>query len=159
MPSKQPRQPYQDTEVNWLKSQGEIGALLEKYGIKDFQFSSISTQRVLVLQFVHPTKGKDGVTVQVPVRITIPNVRGDNRNQMFRLLFYWLKSKFEALNFGLVEFEEEFFAHLVVPDGYGNTTTIYRRLAPQYMEGLASGRVPELNLMPDRMLPAGEGRR
>ena len=160
MPSKQPRQPYQDTEVHWLKSQGEIGALLEKQGIKDFQFSSIGSQRILALQFVRPTRQKDGTTLPIPVRITIPNVHEDNRNQVHRLLYFWLKSKFEALNFGLVEFTEEFFAHLVVPDQYGQTTTIYRQLAPQYMDGLATGRVPALNLLPERALTEGkEGRR
>jgi len=38
----------------------------------------------------------DKQTANVPVRLVIPNVTEDNRNQIYRTLYYYLKSKFEA---------------------------------------------------------------
>lgn len=149
MPRKTDKGPaaYRDTDVDYMKSQAQIGKLLEKHGIIDSQFTTLGSEGKLVLQFKRPSV-IEGQSCEVGVRIEVPNLTAKNRNQLHRALYHWLKTKFESLEFGFVEFEQEFFAHLVIPGPGNRPTTIYELLGPGYRQGVLTGQVQELQLLP-----------
>ena len=107
----------------------------------------------MICEFNYPTV-IDEKPVDIGVRILLPIPQSKNpeqsKNQIHRALFYYLKSKFEAFNFGIVEFIQEFLPHLIISDKGGNSKTMYEAIAPQYIKGLLSGQQGEI-----KMLPAG----
>ena len=146
-----PVKSYKHTSVNWGKSQAQITKLLEQQGIQDIRFTFLQTQNSLICEFNYPTQieNKD---VNVGVRIVLPIPKEDEqaKNQIHRALFYYLKTKFEALNFGLVEFIQEFMPHLVVFDKHGVSRTMYQIVSPQYQKGLVAGQQGEIKMLEDK---------
>lgn len=155
--SKKTIKAYKTTKVNWAKSQAEIVHLLERKGIKDIQFtflssvmanrSQIATEKdtsVLDTRFIIPYSPHG-----LGVRILVPNITEENRNQMHRLLLWYLKSKFEAVESGLVEAMQEFLPHLLIEDKEGKMATMYQIIGPQYLKALESGEQGEIKMLPD----------
>lgn len=143
---------YKNTSVNWAKSQGEIGKLLDKVGIKDVRFTFMSSQDSVICEFNYLTE-IDKKSVSIGVRILLPlKSNGDqeqSKNRVHRALYYYLKTKFEALEFGLVEFVQEFMPHLVITDKSGQTKTLYEIIAPQYNKGLITGQQGDIKMLPN----------
>ncbi|GAB6170577.1 hypothetical protein JCM15765_00550 [Paradesulfitobacterium aromaticivorans] len=148
--AKEKPAPYANTTVHFAKTQGDIIELFDKYGIQDVRFTSMGSQGQLILEFTNYVE-VNRQSVPASVRIVIPNITEKNRNQLHRALFYYLKSKMEALSFEFVEFVKEFFPYLVTRDEFGRPTTIYDYLGPQYKLALASGQNHVLNLLPEGM--------
>ena len=98
---------YKQTSVNWGKSQAQIVKLLEQQNIQDTRFTFLQSRNELICEFNYPTRieNKD-VLIGVRISLPVPKLRDmeQSKNQIHRALFYYLKTKFEALNFGLVEF-------------------------------------------------------
>lgn len=148
---------YKTTRVNWARTQAQIVQLLEKKGIKDIQFTFLSAEKanqnkiiteegssVLDTRFIIPYSPQG-----IGVRILVPNIREENRNQMHRLLLWYLKSKFEAIESGLVEVMQEFLPHLIVQDKEGRMATMYQIIGPQYLKGLEAGEQGEIKMLPE----------
>lgn len=148
---------YKTTRVNWARTQGQIVELLERKGIRDIQFTFLSAERanqskiatekdtsVLDTRFIIPYSPHG-----IGVRILVPNISKENRNQMHRLLLWYLKSKFEAIESGLVEVMQEFLPHLVVQDKQGRIRTMYQIIGPQYLKALESGEQGEIKMLPE----------
>lgn len=148
---------YKTTKVNWARTQGQIVQLLEKKGIKDIQFTFLSAEKtnkprviteegssVLDTRFIIPYSPHG-----IGVRILVPNITEQNRNQIHRLLLWYLKSKFEAIDSGLVEVMQEFLAHLIVQDKQGGIATMYQIVGPQFQEALESGKQKEIKMLPE----------
>ncbi|WP_040412077.1 hypothetical protein [Desulfosporosinus sp. OT] len=153
MAAKEKPAPYANTSVHYAKTQGEIIELFDKYGILDIRFTSLGSSGQLIFEFTNMVEMQKQM-VPASVRIVIPNITEKNRNQLHRALFYYLKSKMEALSFEFVEFVKEFFPYLVTRDDAGRTTTIYDYLGPQYKLALAGGQNHVLNLLPEGMKDA-----
>ncbi len=157
MSAKQ-RTAYEDTKVSYLQTQGQVAALLDKHGVKDTRFSYLGTQNKLVLEFARPVDPNRPDKGIAGVRMVIPNVTAENRDQMHRVLFYYLKSKFESLAFGITDFLKEFFPYLVTIDQDGRMSTMYEVVGPGYVAALETGRIPQPNLLPwegPKQLPGG----
>ena len=129
---------YKTTQVHWGKSQANICKLLSRHGVQDVRFTLLESQGSIICEFnylgeIDGHNTTFGVRVQVP----IPSGRDAERlkNQAHRALFYYLKSKFEALSFGLVEFVKEFLPYLVIPTKTG-TTTVYEAMGAKMKQGL-----------------------
>jgi len=148
---------YRTTRVNWAITQAQIVQLLERKGIKDVQFTFLSAEKanqnkviteegtsVLDTRFIIPYSPQG-----IGVRILVPNIRDENRNQMHRLLLWYLKSKFEAIGSGLVEILQEFLPHLIIQDKEGRMATMYQIIGPQYLKGLESGEQGEIKMLPE----------
>lgn len=148
---------YKTTRVNWARTQGQIVELLEKKGIKDVQFTFLSAEKakqnkiiteegssVLDTRFIipYPPRG-------IGVRILVPNITEQIRNQMHRLLLWYLKSKFEAVESGLVEVIQEFLPHLIIQDKEGRMATMYQIVGPQYKRALETGEQGEIKMLPE----------
>ena len=141
---------YKQTKVNWGKSQAQITKVLEKQGIQDVRFTFLQSRKQLICEFNYPTEIKNkkvdiGVRILVPVPDWIDSEKA--RNQIHRALFYYLKTKFEALDFGLVEFAQEFMPHLVILNKQGDSRTMYEIINPQYEKGLLSGQQGEIKML------------
>lgn len=151
---------YRDTPVNWTVTQGQISKMLNAQQIYDIQFTTISAATAaqsglqmdpdttaLMLVFQKEVALEDGRMGNVPVRVIVPNVRADKMNQYYRMLFWYLKSKFEAIDTGLVEFAEEFMAHLQIADKHG-TTRLWERFKKGFYRAIGDGKMPGANLLP-----------
>jgi hypothetical protein len=126
---------YQTTSVPSHKSQEGIRKILLAHDVRGVQFSEDFETRQVGVRFA---KELNGNMRTVSVSMTIPEppkpkrtrkravryVRGrmvydktptEKREQMaratYRALHYWLKSQFEAVDFGLLSFEDVFLSH------------------------------------------------
>ena len=108
--------PYEDTRVAVEKSQTEIRKMLTGFDVLVCRFTSFPSHALL--EFVRESEGQ-----QTPYRVTItPKVKGEPtptswgraERQVWRVAYWWLKSKLEAIEFGLVEFEEEMLPYMLI---------------------------------------------
>ena len=113
-----PSNAYEDTRVSVAQSKAQIEKLLKKFNVKAMRFTTYPA--VATLEFVR-TQGD----VILPYRITVkPKLREFARNagteldraerQVWRVVYWWLKAKLEAVEFGLVEFEQDFLPYLLL---------------------------------------------
>lgn len=141
---------YRKTTVPWGKSQADITKLLTKNDIHDVRFTFLNSRNELICEFNYPCK-IEGKAVNAGVRIVVPIPQTkdpeQSKNQIHRALFHYLKTKFEALEFGLVEFIQEFMPHLIVYDKNGNTSTMYQIIKPQYSRGLLTGEQGDIKML------------
>ena len=136
---------YRTTTVHWGKSQADIMRLLSKQGILDTRFTMLESRQEVICEFNYPCE-LEGKKVQLGVRIQVPlpgqgRMRDGDRikNQAHRALFYYLKTKFEALQFGLVEFIQEFLPHLTIMDKSGRQATVYQMVGEKLKHGYITG--------------------
>lgn len=144
---------YKATSVHWGKSQADISRLLTKHGIQDTRFTFLQSRNELICEFNYPTViDKKEINIGVRILLPIPETKNleQAKNQIHRALFYYLKTKFEALQFGLVEFVQEFMPHLVVFDKKGRSQTLFQVISPQYYKGLISGEQGEIKMLSDK---------
>ena len=124
------RLPYKTTTITKGKTYGEVIGLLETHGIKDYQFTRLSDTDQLAFPLVVHRKGADQRFV---VRLTVPRLmylkrvgrgRSERRltyleNVSWRIFWWHLKSKLEAIEFGISDEVKEFMynIHYSLPDG------------------------------------------
>jgi hypothetical protein len=103
------QQPYRDTKLTWLESQGHVTALLAKYGITETRFTNYGGRAYI--EFLLPKE-------RWPVRLSIPVNLQDQKeaNARWRALYWYLKSKMEAAQFGLVDLKTEWLPFIVIGD-------------------------------------------
>jgi hypothetical protein len=120
------RLPYKGSEITRGKSYGEIIGLLEQHGITAYQFTK-NLEGVDVLAFPLKIKHRDR-EVSFMVKLTVPRLqypvkrgRGYNavttmtylEKESWRVFWWYLKSKLEAIEFGISDEVREF-----LPDIY-----------------------------------------
>ena len=152
---------YKNTSINWAKSQAQIMNLLEKEEIKETRFTNISFDTALraglemkenhtaiMLEFFKPIQLSDGVSGKIPIKIIIPNVPDDERkrNQAYRIFFWYLKTKFEVVKTGLIEFEQEFMPHIALGKGQG-IGNLWHAFKEKMLPQIISGKVANVNLL------------
>ncbi|WP_022886395.1 hypothetical protein [Glaciibacter superstes] len=135
------------TSVDSGRSRNEIEATLHRYGAEDFAYAT-SKDRAMIgfvangrqvkfmlplpdrnsKQFTHHSRGAR--TASAAVEAYEQAVR-----QKWRALALMVKAKLEAVDSGIVTFEQEFLAHTVLPNG----RTVFEETAPAieraYVEG------------------------
>lgn len=125
--------PYMDTEVPYERTKAEIEVLLKSYGVKGIRWTSVEGQDD-VLEFiieanVRGVKRQLGIAVSPPHIYIKKRIRGqlvntENINQEYRLLFHWIKSKIEAVVWGLSTIEREFLSEVVLKLPNGQQSTV-----------------------------------
>ena len=129
--------PYDYTQVTTAKSQEQIKKLLAEHGVTIVRITSFPS--TAVLEFIK----KVGAEQHVPYRISLrPNVRRDvnaalwdrSERQVWRVAYWWLKAKLEAVKFGLVEFEQEMLPYMLVSGAGGPPKTV----ATYFFESVAN---------------------
>lgn len=151
--------PY-DRAKNWRDTQSDITKLFGKHEIGDTQWSVSDTQQKMALSFVKRIKGKriwnrEAMRLdttkpeqQITVRLTLPlKPDGPERNKAFRVLYWYLKSKLEAIAFRFNDgteyfnFEREFFGNVVIEDAHGRPAEAFDAFKAGNVELAAADRI------------------
>lgn len=113
--------PYDRTDVSVIKTQNEIQQLLLEYGAEGIQWTLIRNglpKLAFVIEAdINGAHKKVGVQIDPPL-IQRPN-KTYNYEQSMRLFYWYIKSKLEAVAYGVKTFEKEFLDDLIyrLPDG------------------------------------------
>lgn len=149
------------TMVSVDKSIGELRGLLYKYGASGFQFTEMVGGQFTgsEIKFMYEYR-LIKLTMPLPDKdsreFTHTPERGTHRgkNAIFRLweqecrarwqaLVKFIQMTLEAIDNGVITFDQAFFPFMVLPDG---DTTVFQAAAPQIVEAFNSGRMPKLLL-------------
>lgn len=151
-----------DTSVTAERSRAEIERTVTRYGADQFMYGWDDNAAVIMfraegrhVKFVLEMPDKaDPEFTKTPGGRRTRDEDGALKaweqatRQRWRALNLVVKAKLEAVESGITEFDDEFLAHIVLPDG----TTAGQWMRPQIDEAYASGR------MPDTMLAIGTGK-
>jgi hypothetical protein len=125
--------PYMDTTVPYERTKAEIEILLKSYGIKNIRWTTLEGQddtlEFIIEAQVQGVKKQLGVAVKPPHIILKKKLHGklvdtENINQEYRLLFHWIKSKIEAVVWGLSTIEKEFLSEVLMRLPNGEQSTV-----------------------------------
>lgn len=127
------------TTVKPEKSRGEIEAILKRYGASEFMYGwkenagqigfKFQTRKV---RFVIPMPDRNNEAVLCDARghtrseSAQQSVYNQFERQRWRALLLVVKAKLEAVETGITTFEQEFFAHFVLPSG----KTVFQEAMP-----------------------------
>lgn len=140
------------TEVTVDRSRAEIEKILTRYGADQFAVGWDTTRAVIgfeangrKVRFVLPLPRLDEIPTHDRNYRSVPESQRRNRldaeaRRRWRALCLAIKAKLEVVESGIATFEDEFLAHLVLPDG----TTVADQVRPKLAEAYSTGRMPEL---------------
>lgn len=130
--------PYQDTQVDPAKTKEQITKLFREYGVSGVQWTENYETNDVMLKFMVDTEVQGvhrniGLAIKPPLlfnkhRTYNPKtgrtevINAPNYAQSYRLLYYWLKAKLEAVSYGLSSIEKEFLSQVIVKIGNQETT-------------------------------------
>ena len=147
-----------DTSVSVNRTREEIIATLERYGADAFGYAQDGNHQVV---FFRMEGRRARLIVEMPdpkeLALTPTGIRRTGREHMnaynrargqrLRALLLLIKAKLEGVASGITSLEEEFLAHIYLPDG----RTVGEFMRPQIEESYSAGRMPPM--LP--MLPPG----
>ena len=140
---------YGTTSVPIARSKEAIRRLLIAQGVRGVQFSEDFEERRAHVRFAKLVDGNlrtVSIAMQIPDppkpkrhsyrRAAVSTAKADQMERAtYRALHYWLKSQFEAVQFGLLSFEDVFLSHFEwMIDG--KTTTVGALIRPRLGDGL-----------------------
>ena len=147
-----------NTEVSEEKSRGEIEATLRRYGADAFSYgweenraliAFRANNRHIRFEISMPDRSDEQFTKYKSrgywydrTEASAYNEWQKARKQRWRALALVVKAKLEAVDSGISEFEEEFLAHIVLPDG----TTVGQQIRPHIEKAYIDGKMPRLLL-------------
>lgn len=147
-----------DTDVTSDRSRTEIERTLQRYGADQFMSGWDDHRAVIGFRMANrhvrfnlplPDRADDEFTLTPTGRDRSPtqalNEWEKACRQRWRALALVVKAKLEAVEAGISEFDDEFMAHLVLPDG----STVGEFMRPQVCAAYENGAMP-------RSLPALE---
>ena len=134
--------PYANTKIAPEQTKAEIEKLLKDHGIMDIQWTTYQGESTLKFLFRVTIKGveKEVMFAFRPPMIQMKKkqysrqnyryekIIMDNAPVSYRLLYWYLKSKLEAVQFGLETVEKEFMSHILVALPGGKETTLGENL-------------------------------
>lgn len=143
-----------DTSVSTEKSRGEIESTLQRYGADQFMYGWDREQAVVQfrmenrhVRFLLPLPDKnDAEFTMTPARKYERSAEEALRaweqacRQRWRALALVVKAKLEAVECGITSFEDEFMAHIVLPDG----STVSQFMGPQIEAAYDTGKMPSM---------------
>jgi hypothetical protein len=150
------------TGVSAERSRAEIEELLNRYGADAFgsaredrramiQFRCKERYVRFVVNLPDPNEKRFKTKVVRSRRVSMTDLQSRNAHdqeirRMWRALALVVKAKLEAVQSGITTFEQEFMAHIVMPDNQ----TFAQHALPAIAEAYRSGQIP-------RLLPALPG--
>lgn len=144
----------ENTAVSSEKSRNEIERTLTRYGAEGFLYGWQGSSAVIAFEmagrsvkFVLPLPAKDSPEFTcTPSRGTrrrpeaVEQVYEQAVRQRWRALALVIKAKLEAVESGITTLEDEFMAHIVLPDGQ----TVGAWMRPQITKAYELGQMPSL---------------
>jgi len=119
-------QSYAQTRVTPGQSHDVIEKLLGRIGVELFRWTSAIDREGI--EFMWPRPEGEPVGYRLIICFDSPA----RRAQMLRALFWYLKAKIEAIEFGLLDTEQAFLPHMLTPGGQ----TVFERIQDGGMEAL-----------------------
>lgn len=145
-----------NTEVSSEKSRAEIERTLTRYGADGFMYGWQGSHAMIAfrmldrhVKFVLPMPDRHSDEFTTYKRGSVPYEREESAahklweqacRQRWRALALVVKAKLEAVECGISEFDDEFMANIVMPDG----STIGQWARPQIASMYSSGHMPPL---------------
>lgn len=143
----------ESTSVSAEKSRAEIEASLRRYGADQFAYMTSRTEarvgfvaqgRQVQFRLEMPDQ-TDREFRLTPTGRTRSSTQAEQAweqatRQRWRALALVIKAKLEAVEAGITEFDDEFLAHMMLPNG----STIGQALKPQLDDVYSTGRMLEL---------------
>lgn len=142
-----------DTSVSVTRSVEEIRHTLDRYGATGFMYGTSPEKAVLafeaggkLVRFILPIPPKDDEAMwKTPTgrkrKAPVADAAWEHEvRRRWRALGLSIKGKLEAVHSGISEFEEEFLAHIVLP----NDQTVGDYLIPRVNRAIASRQMPKL---------------
>lgn len=135
------------TSVPIQRSRTEIENMLRRYGADQLAYAEDSSHAMLgfrakgkAVRFVITLPTAKEFTADVKGRRRTPEqsqlkAEAEHRRR-WRCLMLVIKAKLEAVATGISVFEQEFFGHLVLPNG----KTVYEEAGPQAMKMIEAGK-------------------
>lgn len=142
------------TSVSSDKSRAEIESTISRYGAQSFAYGWDNGYAMVgfklqdrQIRFALPLPDRGAVEfTHTPARrhrrspTEIEKAYDQAVRQKWRALALVIKAKLEAVESGIVQFEQEFGMHMVLPDG----STVAERVLPAIEQAYATGTVPPL---------------
>lgn len=124
----------QGTRVDGATTRHQIEKLLKQYRSSGFAYFETGGQVAIAFE-----REARRVLFRLPIKHD-PKAYGDAQQQMrarWRSLLLVIKAKLVAVDSGITSFEQEFLAHIVLPDG----STVYEHTAAKIARAYESGAV------------------
>lgn len=128
-----------NTTVPPERSRAEIERTVTRYGADAFGYGYEGTRAVVTFR-AHGRMVRFEIGVPQARDFSTENKRLQAERQRWRALLLMVKAKLEAVSSGIVSFEEEFLAHVVLPSG----ATVGEFMAPQVELAYEDGTMPSL---------------
>jgi hypothetical protein len=141
------------TSVTSEKSRNEIERTLTRYGATSFAYGWQGQQAMIgfvmdgrQMRFLLPLPDpSDRAFTRTPTNRTRTAKQAEEAHQQavrqkWRALALIVKAKLEAVESGIVTFEEEFAMHMILPDG----RRVAEHVMPAIEQSYATGRVPQM---------------
>jgi len=144
------------TSVSTSKSKQEIERTLTRYGATEFAYGTKPECAAIAfrmadrqVRFILPlpnqgdpefTEYKRGGSTWLRADDAAERLWEQASRQKWRALALVIKAKLEAVESGITEFEDEFLAHIVLPDG----RTMGEVAKPQIAQAYSTGKMPPL---------------
>jgi len=158
---KSRKAPYANTTKDPDSTIADINRLLREYGITNYQWTTLYSDRNVTLKFAIPKEPGKNIMVKVIPPAFVQRRRTWNEkagkyeklelpnwSQSFRLMWWWLKVKLEAVAYGLREVEEEFLSDIVIRLPSGEESTVGEMIRPRLTSG--QGDVSEIAALPEK---------
>lgn len=126
---------YAQTNVSPGQSRDVIERLLERIGVDAFRWTTIGNKEGI--EFRWPRPDETPISYRLVIQFDTPR----RRAQMLRALYWYLKAKIEAIEFGLLDTEQAFLPHMLTRGG----ETIYDRIQAGHIESLVG---PDMIALP-----------
>ena len=137
---------YKHTYIDASTTELKINGMLEELGISQMRVTRAASN--YVVEFIvkmYEGEASRKVRINVPLQ-EIGEKRGkQERDAMFRILYYNLKNRFVSVANGLREFEEEFLSDLVVMVD-GQEQRVGDIIAPKYKKMLRDNKTPVFHI-------------
>lgn len=138
------------TQVSPDRSRDEIEQTLRRYGADAFSYGW-EENRAVIMFAAEGRRIRLDIEVPPESEFRSKAAREQAIRQRWRALVLVVKAKLEAVASGIVSFEEEFLANIVLADG----TRVSDWMAPQLEAVYDSGQMPEL--LPPARAAIGRG--
>lgn len=144
----------EQTTVSSEASRSEIERTLARYGADQFIYGWDGDRAMVgfrmqgrMIRFLLPMPDRDSREfTHTPTQGNLRSPEAQQKlveqamKQKWRALLLIIKAKLEAIDSGITEFEDEFLAHIVLPDGQTASTW----LRPQIASAYETGNMPKL---------------
>ena len=126
------------TKVPVERSRAEIERLLSKYGADQFLYAAAAGAARVAFRMKNRAVRFD---LPLPASRSEDATAAEHRRR-WRALVLVIKAKLEAVASGITSFEQEFYAHILLPGGL----TVYEMSSKNLAEAIDTGR-PPMNLL------------